>query len=192
MSDTNQEFPYKVLGRRLKVMREQLRESLAEVAGSVEIEVGALSRFEHGTDRPSEDILLLLISHFAIKEEEATKLWELAGYEPINATDEALADSLEGFTKQPVIVMPIDSRVIYTDMSHVMVNKQGLVINFMQTGGPNGQPMIASRLGMSKDHAKELLGILQNALNNEVANSPRLLQQPANDNELSEDQKANN
>ena len=164
MADTNQEYPYKTLGTRLKGMREHKRESLAEVAGSVEIEVDNLSAFELGSDRPTEDILLLLISHFAVKEDEATKLWELAGYDQSDTGTINLTSDEQGIIKNAVMVMPVDARIVYTDMAHVMVNDHGVVMNFMQTGGPNNQPLVVSRLGMSREHAQSLLELLQKTL----------------------------
>lgn len=163
MAETNKEFPYKTLGARLRGMREKLRESLAEVSGAVEIELDALTEIEQGKHRPSEDILLLLISHFACKEDEATKLWEIAGYEKI---DDATAMSIDesGDIKNSVIVMPVDARIAYTDMAHVVANQHGVVVNFMQTNGPGNQPMVVSRLGMSKDHARSLVELLQRTL----------------------------
>ena len=80
MSEPAKQFPFKSLGTSLKQTREKLQESLIEVSGAVEIEVDALSAIERGQDRPSEDILLLLISHFGIKDDHATKLWDLANY----------------------------------------------------------------------------------------------------------------
>lgn len=163
MADTNGNFPYKTLGARLKGMREKLRESLAEVSGAVEIELDALTEIEQGTHRPSEDILLLLISHFALKEDEATKLWELAGYEKI---DDATAMSIDesGDVRNSVMVMPVDVRIAYTDMAHVVANQHGVVVNFMQTNGPGNQPLVVSRLGMSREHAKSLMELLQRTL----------------------------
>ncbi len=163
MAETNREFPYKTLGARLRGMREKLRESLAEVSGAVEIELDALTEIEQGVNRPSEDILLLLISHFALKEDEATKLWEIAGYEKI---DEATAMSIDesGDIKNSVIVMPVDARIAYTDMAHVVANQHGVVVNFMQTNGPGNQPMAVSRLGMSREHAKSLVELLQRTI----------------------------
>ncbi|HET7827573.1 MAG TPA: helix-turn-helix transcriptional regulator, partial [Candidatus Saccharimonadales bacterium] len=71
---------YKPLGKRLKELRTRANESLAEVSGAVEIDVMELASFELGKDRPAEDVLLLLISHFGTKDDEAVKLWEMAGY----------------------------------------------------------------------------------------------------------------
>lgn len=178
MADTNQEFPYKTLGARLKGMREHVRESLAEVAGSVEIEIDSLSAMEQGTNRPSEDILLLLISHFAVKEDEATKLWELAGYDQSDTGILNLTNGSEGVIKNSVVVMPVDARIMYTDMAHVVVNNHGVVMNFMQTSGPNNQPLVVSRLGMSHEHARSLLDLLQQTLSQQNNDSQKKLPAP--------------
>ena len=177
MAETN-EFPYKTLGARLKGIREHKRESLAEVAGSVEIEVDSLSAMEQGVNRPSEDILLLLISHFATKEEEATRLWELAGYDQADTGILNLSNSPEGLTKNSVVVMPVDARIVYTDMAHVVVNNHGVVMNFMQTSGPNNQPLVVSRLGMSREHAQSLLSLLQQTLSQQNIESQKTLPAP--------------
>lgn len=171
MADTNQE-PFKILGTRLRRMREAQRESVAEVAGSVEVDMAVIADIEQGKERPAEDILLLLISHFSVKEEEATKLWELAGYEKL----EGLGD--DSNLRNTVMVMPVDARIMYTDMAHVVANQHGLVLNFMQTNGPVNQPMMISRLGMSREHASSLIELLQQALAGADAPLQKALPQP--------------
>ena len=173
----DQEFPYKSLGGKLRGMREKGRESLAEVSGAVEIEVDALNAIERGLERPSEDILLLLISHFAVKEDEATTLWELAGYESQNSGTNITVDDI-GALKNAIMVMPVDNRISYTDMAHVMVNDHGVVINFMQTSGPNNQPLVVSRLGMSREHAESVLDLLQKTLSQHKQKQARSLPAP--------------
>jgi transcriptional regulator with XRE-family HTH domain len=148
--------PFERLGRQLKKMRVNRKESLAEVSGAVEIEADHLSVIEQGKNRPSEDILLLLISHFEIKEEEAEKLWELAGYLP----DEPTTDDKH----QAVVLNAEDLKIVYTDMVHVSVNDFGVIMNFMQGGGPNSQPLAISRVGMSREHAISVLELLQKTL----------------------------
>lgn len=155
--------PFKLLGSTLRKAREIRKQSLAEVSGAVEIDTDALLRFESGEQRPTEDILLLLISHFDLKDEEATKLWELAGYGEDKTPGATQTSSFD--LGQPVaMVMPMDLRVVYTDMVHVMVNNYGVVMNFMQGAGPNGQPLAVARIGMSKDHAKSVLQVLSDSL----------------------------
>lgn len=173
----DQEFPYKSLGGKLRGMREKGRESLAEVSGAVEIDVEALSAIERGTERPTEDILLLLISHFAIREDEATTLWELAGYESQDNGSGLTVDEI-GALKNAVMVMPVDTRISYTDMAHVMVNDHGVVLNFLQTSGPNNQPLVVSRLGMSREHAESVLELLQKTLAQHKQKQSRSLPAP--------------
>lgn len=165
MNKKDQAYPYKSLGVRLKQMREKLQESLAEVSGAVEIEIDSLTAIEKGVQRPTEDILLLLISHFAVKDDQAGKLWELAGYMPQAALDGSFGGFLgDDDVKHAVMVMPMDARIVYTDMVHVMVNNYGVVMNFMQGAGPNNQPLAVSRIGMSREHAKSVLEVLQKTL----------------------------
>lgn len=177
MADKNSEQPYKPLGSRLRGMRERLCESIAEVSGAVEIDTETLAKFELGADRPTEDILLLLISHFAVKEDEADKLWELAGYEQHDTGSFHMTSDELGNLKNTVLVMPFDVRITYTDMAHVMVNDHGVVMNFMQSAGPNGQPLVVSRMGMSREHAQSLIDLLQKTLSAQ-AQPPKALPAP--------------
>lgn len=149
-------LPYEKLGLRLKRLRERLRETLSEVSGAVEIDSDALEVYEQGKNRPSEDILELLISHFAVKEEEARALWNLAGYQG----DDLDMDS----PTATAVVMPVDTRIAYTDMLKVIVNEHGVTLQFMQTSGPNNQPLVVSRLGMSKEHARSVIELIQRTL----------------------------
>ena len=164
MSDEQQrELRYKSLGARLKRIRERLQESLAEVSGAVEIDISTLEDIEKGTFRPSEDILELLLSHFEIKTEEAERMWKLAGYE---ASSDTLPGKIEADNQNVtgVMVMPFDVRIAYTDQADVSANKYGVTINFMQSDGPNRQPLVVSRLGMSKEHTQSLIDMLQKVL----------------------------
>jgi transcriptional regulator with XRE-family HTH domain len=162
--DHIQSQPFEVLGTKLKHMREHAKESLAEVSGAVEIDVNQLNSIESGEQRPAEEILLLLISHFGVKEDEAMKLWELAGYEQSATESKSVMNDDNGNPQSSVMVMPLDARIVYTDMVHVMVNNYGVVMNFMQGAGPNNQPLAISRIGMSKEHAKSVLKVLQETL----------------------------
>ncbi len=163
MSDANTSTPYKRLGSILKHLREEHRESTAEVSGAVEIDEAELARFEAGHERPAEDILLLLISHFGIEEDHATELWQLAGYE--NRSDEP-SQPIEFDAKQrtQAMMVMLDPRVVYSDSVEVVANKQGVIMNFAQTAGPGMPPLTIARIGMSYDQAKAVMGILHQVL----------------------------
>lgn len=151
---------YSEFGKKLRTLRERANETLLDLSGAVELDDFELKKIEEGHVRPSEDIVLLLINHFTLDEAEAFKMWELAGYATIEA------DMSDQDTPQPttVFIPPNDARIVYTDMVHVNANKYGVVINFLQGLGSNNQPMAISRVGMSTEHAKSLIKVLQDTI----------------------------
>src|SRR5690606_5047526 len=111
-----------------------------------------------------EDILHVLLHHFDANEEQADELWSLAGYRTFDANKAQTEDS--PFQPTPAMfVLPIDGRILYSDSVHVAVNKQGVVLNFMQNVGPDGKILPVSRIGMSKDHARAMMQLLNDCLN---------------------------
>lgn len=166
MNDANTSVPYRQLGGMLKGLREEHRESVAEVSGAVEIDEKELSKIESGQVRPSQDILLLLISHFGIEEDNAAELWRLAGYEGrFIDTDDDMHMDQDKQRAQAMMVM-IDPRVMYSDSVEVTANQQGVVMSFSQSGGPNAAPLTIARIGMSAEQAKAVMGVLHQVLYN--------------------------
>jgi transcriptional regulator with XRE-family HTH domain len=153
------ESPFRTLGRQLKALRNRANESIAEASGAVEIEVEALASFELGQSRPTEDVLLLLISHFGAKDDEAVRLWEMAGYgmDKIPVSHNAN----EEIQLIPATLQMPEPRILFTDIVDVTVNNYGVVMNFMQGASPNSKPTTVSRVGMSREHAKSVLDILR-------------------------------
>lgn len=152
------------------MLRERRHESVAEVCGAVEIDEPHLQRIEAGRERPTEDILLLLLSHFDVQDEYAAELWQLAGYtESEKNTDETQPNErgrsgpVQDARTQAMMIM-IDPRVMYSDNVEIVTNKEGIVINFGQTNGLNGSPLTVSRIGMSHAQARDVLGVLHQAL----------------------------
>jgi transcriptional regulator with XRE-family HTH domain len=167
MSDKKKQIPYELLGSQLRNLRERNRESLAEVSGAVEIDEKDLTLIEDGTERPSEDILLLLISHFAVEDDKAAELWQLAGYD--KQTEDERSHEHETAVPQPAprpqtLMVMIDPRVMYSDSVEVVASGKGVVLNFSQVGGQQGQPLTVARIGMSREQAKMVMGILHQAL----------------------------
>jgi transcriptional regulator with XRE-family HTH domain len=177
MNDAKQE-PYSMLGKHLRYLREQHRESLAEVSGAVEIDEATLARIEAGHERPTEDILVLLINHFNMQDQEAVQLWELAGYDSDNPDkaklDDILQDALAGH-KPVVVVFGVDGRTMYTDSVQIEANEAGIVMNFGQLNSKQQQQVVA-RLGMSYEQAETVLHKLQRSLLHAKYNrGPKLL-----------------
>ncbi len=151
--------PFANLGDKLKLLRQRQKESLAEAAGAVEIAEDELQKIEAGQVRPSEEILMLLINHFGMREDDAVQLWELAGYDNDDDIDESRPDG-----KTIVMAIAIDPRVMYSDSVHIAGNPHGVVISFMQPGGGNVPAMPISRIGMSRDQARKMTKLLQDTL----------------------------
>lgn len=153
---------YAALGKRLKYARETNKQSVAEVSGAVEIDENDLQKIEAGVERPSEDILLLLISHFDIQDNEALRLWEMANY-GTEIPDELKVDlDIQGAQKV-VMLFAQDLRTMYSDGVDIAVNNAGVTLSFTQSTAP-GQSMPVSRVGMSIEQAQQLLNGLQMAL----------------------------
>jgi len=150
MSKTSPEGNFGQLGKKLKSLRDGAQESLAEASGAVEIDVRQLASYELGRKRPSEDVLLLLISHFGVRDDEAVKIWELAGYGGGKTTAAATSGASNS-----------ELKILFTDIVDIMVNNYGVVMNFMQSAGTNSSPKAIARVGMSREHAKSVLQILQ-------------------------------
>lgn len=155
--------PLESFGSRLKEIRTKAKESVIDVCGAVEVDETFIKDIEAGKRQPTEDIVLLLISHFALKEEDALRLWELAGYDQSKTGTSSIASDAEGNT-QKAYVTAGDVRILYTDMVHIKSNNHGVVINFLQNLGAEDHTMAVSRVGMSHEHAKTLLKVLQQTL----------------------------
>lgn len=156
--------PYSTLGSHLKYVREQSRESLLEVSGAVEIDEQRLERIEAGIERPAEDILLLLISHFGVADREAVQLWELADYDsdiPEQIKPETLDQQLN--SKNLVMLVGFDTRTIYSDGLDVIWNHAGMTLNFTQATAP-GQTLPIAKIGMSYEQAEQVVNTLQRAI----------------------------
>jgi hypothetical protein len=149
-------------------MRQKFQESLGEVSGAVEIAVEQLDRFERGAELPNEDILMLLISHFGLPDEEAVRLWEMAGYDANDRRLNGEAADNDGEEQPfrgpaPVMMIALDNRILYTNGTDIAADDAGLVVNFVQSDG-NGQRYVVSRIGMGYPQAEQLLHDLQRAL----------------------------
>lgn len=153
--------PYVEFGRALKAIRTRFDETIEDVSGAVELMPEDIAGYEAGKKRPSEDILDLLITHFSVKETEAIKLWKLAGYDiprDIEGTDEPAV------FPQPVVIIPLDNRIMYSDSVNVMINDKGVVMNFMQNSGAPGKKLSAAKIGMSLKQAKKVLEVLDKSI----------------------------
>jgi transcriptional regulator with XRE-family HTH domain len=166
MNDMDQ-LPYKTLGTMLRRLRERNSESVAEVSGAVEIDESMLDSIEDGRERPSEDILLLLISHFSVGDDKAAEMWQLAGYDKLaieEEQDSGHEHEREPSGRQQTLMIMIDPRIMYSDSMEVTANRKGVVLNFSQAAGQSDQPLTVARIGMSREQAKLVMSVLHQAL----------------------------
>ena len=168
------EQPFKKLGDRLRSIRQKLHESVAEVSGAVEIDEPVLQRIEQGHERPAEDILLLLINHFGMKDDEAATLWQLAGYDQPRPQHDHDNNDEGNNNRSAILVMAIDPRVIYSDGVQVTAGSNGVTMSFSQASGtPNS--LTTAKIGMSREQAYAVVRTLQDALSR---SEPRQLPGP--------------
>lgn len=180
--------PFTTLGRHLKYVREQSQQSLAEVSGAVEIAEHSLEKIESGEERPAEDILLLLISHFDVQDREAVQLWELANY------DSEIPDQIKPdidpqhlHSKSTVMLLAMDMRIMYSDGLEATSNPAGITLNFTQASGP-AQASSVAKVGMSYEQAEVVLKTLHHLLWQTKNVRPQKALPPATDtSEISED-----
>lgn len=158
-----QETPFSSLGKHLRYVREQSRQSLAEVSGAVEIEEHHLERIEAGLERPPEEVLLLLISHFGVKDREAVQLWESAEYESDIPDEIKVNADFQGENKPTVMLVAMDMRAIYSDGVDIQVNPAGLTLNFTQSHNA-AESVPVARVGMSLQQAQAVVDALQRAV----------------------------
>lgn len=155
---------YKTFGARLKEIRSKAKESIFDVCGAVEADESLIKNIEAGKEQPTEDLVLLLISHFALKDDDALSLWELAGYEQSKTGMSSISTESGDSVTQKSYVTSGDVRVLYTDMVHIKANNHGVVLNFLQSLGADDHTVAVSRVGMSLEHAESLLGVLQQTI----------------------------
>lgn len=154
---------YFKLGQVLRSYRLAADESIEDLSGAVEVDPKFITDLEKGDTQPPEDILALIINHLELEDSEADELWTLAGYKE-DSQDQGVKMAKTDDVQTTNINVPENLPILYTDMVNVVSNKYGVVFNFVQGVGPKGSPIIVSRVGMSHDHAKSVLEVLQKSL----------------------------
>jgi RNA binding exosome subunit len=161
MDRDNKSDRYVALGARLKFLREQWQQSVTEVSDTLEIDEKMLRAYEEGREAPPMEVLNMFINHFLLTEDQAQDLRELAE----DPSDEnVLSGNLdEMISRQLVMFLPIDNKVIFTDSMQAIVTDNGVILQFMQQTG-NGQSIPISKVGMSRKHAEKVMKVLQDTL----------------------------
>ena len=161
--------PYKSFGEEFKRIRSEAKRTIIDISGAVELEPALIEKIERGEERPSEELIVLIISHFDLDESKAFDLWKLAGYDRLDGSDASASTAESKDNVVPVVVPLSDARIVYTDMVNVTANNYGVVVNFLQGLGSNNQPMAVSRVGMSVEHAVSFMKVLSETVEQVLA-----------------------
>lgn len=70
-------------------------------------------------------------------------------------------------------VDPVRTPVLYADSIHIKSDKNGVVLDFAQQIGSSNQYNVVARIGMSKDHAKDLIEHLEALLRSDGSRSTK-------------------
>jgi len=97
-------------------------------------------------------------------EDEASRLWRLAGYQQTLSQDGDTNAHDDGtIARATILVLAPDPRVMYSDGVQVTASNSGVVVTFTQNNGvPNA--LTTARIGMSREQAQSVIHALQEAL----------------------------
>jgi transcriptional regulator with XRE-family HTH domain len=160
-------------GSEIRGIRQATGETLYQTAAAIGIDRSHLTKIELGQDRPSERIVQALFAHFSLKRVTAARLWSLAGFtsELVMAEDYRgkeivhMSNVPANLPIQPASVNVDPTKpTYYTDSIFINSSDFGLVIDFARKVGPE-QHFVVTSVGMSFDHAKKLVEVLNDHLN---------------------------
>lgn len=158
------------IGKKIKMLRKSQGESLVQLSKAIDMDRSYLNKVELGTIKPSSKLLERIIVHYSVEGNEANRLRQIAGYIPVKVVlNDGRKENSQLMVEQPVAQMtqvnvnPLQTPVLYTDSTFVTASEFGLVLDVAQT--INGQQQnIVTRIGMSFDHAKKLIQVMQDTI----------------------------
>lgn len=167
-----EDHPYRAFGAKIKHLRQQWKQSVSDVSGTLEIDEIFLKDIESGKILPSENQLDMIINHFLLTSEQADELRNLAHMQTDQMAENLIGGVEDMLMKQLVMYMPIDQKVIYTDGMNVTVNRHGVVLQFTQntSAGSKGKSNVVCQVGMSREHAEKVVEVLKRTLSDHDKN----------------------
>ncbi len=154
-----------MFGKLLKGHRKKTGKSLKAVGKDIGINYSYLSKIEKGIQRPSVELLNKLVTYYKLNNSQTGKIFHFAGYK----REEVTMNNQSQFNKSnqnktQISIDPKNNQILYTDHIHVTSSPFGLVLDIGQKMGPTTKAFIVSRIGMSAEHAKALVNLLNRAL----------------------------
>jgi hypothetical protein len=158
--------PYRAFGAKIKHFRQQWKQTVSDVSGTLEIDEIFLKEMESGKVLPNENQLDMIINHFLLTSEQADELRGLARTQVDQSAENLIGGVEDMLMKQLVMYMPIEQRVIYTDGMNVTVNRHGVVLQFTQNTGTSDKAKsnVVCQVGMSREHAEKVVQVLKKTL----------------------------
>lgn len=160
-----------LLSEKLKSIRKSKGLSLTEVAGATRLDKAYLSKVESGSRNPSNSFLNSLVSYYSLPTNELLEIYRLAGHKsPIimNERKEVINMEQKIAENQPgpgvQVNVPANLPILYTDSIWATASQYGIVLDFAQGMGPTNSQNVVARVGLSYDHAKELVKLLSKKL----------------------------
>lgn len=163
-----------VFGHEIRLLRKKANESLVTTADQLGIDRSHLNKIELGRYKPSEELLDKIIAHFSVEGKKARQLRDFLERGPV---EHVVVGGLEGRGKEmpqeakienpslQVNVDPTKVPILYSNSVFVSSNDYGLVLDVAQTApGSQNQQFIVSRIGMSFDHAKKMIEVINDHL----------------------------
>lgn len=171
--------PFESFGNKLRIYRQRNRKNITSASKALKIDRTHLSKLENGHERPSQKVMLAIVSHYSLSVAETAELWALAGYQHgwggtqqgkgvtgMDLNGIGTANKPPQGATQLQINTPADKPILYCDSVFVSSNQFGVVMDFVQAGfgattTANKQQLnVVSRVGMSREHAKVMLETL--------------------------------
>jgi transcriptional regulator with XRE-family HTH domain len=163
----------KQFGKEIRSIRKDRGETLVQTADAIGIDRSHLTKIELGQDRPTERIVQSLFAHFSIERVKASRLWSLAGFtsEMVTAEDYRGKEDTKMKDQSISVAPPAMANINldptkpthYTDSIFLNSSDFGLVVDFARRVGPE-QHFVVTSVGMSFDHAKKLVEVLNDEL----------------------------
>jgi transcriptional regulator with XRE-family HTH domain len=126
------------------------REEAVEVA-----RLAKLNYFVHTSKVPEDH------ENFEHKEDVSNYIDDIKTSESKNMVENTEKKNQETTAGKIDIHIPGDVKILYSDSAFVTAGNFGIVIDFAQMLGSTSNQQIVARVGMSKEHAEALMGVLQ-------------------------------
>lgn len=167
-----------VFGQTIKELRSQRGLSQEELSKKLGMHWTYLSKVENGFKRPNLDFLRNVKEKLSLTEEQFQNLRSLlltlekrtrsekaSGKKGVNYT---MDDKSSQKQDQPIlnIKLPENLPVLYSDMIAVTSTAYGITLDIAQKVGATNNHNIVARVGISLDHAKDVLNVLAKEISN--------------------------